>query len=79
MKNNKNFLDNALNLGGGKISREDILKAQKGDTSSLFSSLSAEDRKKVNEALSNKDKLRQVLSGDAAQKLLKLLGGNNNG
>ena len=56
-----------------------INKAKNGDTSSLLSSLSPEDRKKVNDALNDKERLKQILSSDAAKKLLNLLGGKNNG
>ena len=56
-----------------------INKAKNGDTSSLLSSLSDEDRKKVNDALNDKERLKQILSSDAAKKFLNLLGGKNNG
>ena len=56
-----------------------INKAKNGDTSLLLSSLSPEDRKKVTDALNDKEKMKQVLSSDAAKKLLNLLGGKNNG
>ena len=56
-----------------------INKAKNGDTSSLLGSLSPEDRKRVNDALNDKERLKQILSSDAAKKLLNLLGGKNNG
>ncbi len=74
MKSNSNY-ENILKFGNGKINKSDIEKAQKGDTSSLLDALSPEDRKKVTDALNNKEKLREVLSSDTAQKLLKMLGG----
>ena len=79
MNNNKNFYENILKNGNGKINKDAINKAKNGDTSSLLNSLSPEDRKKVNDALNDKEKLKQILSSDAAKKLLNLLGGKNNG
>lgn len=79
MNDNKNFFENAIKGSNGKIKREDIEKAKQGDAASLLNSLSPEDRKKVNDALNDKEKLKQVLSSDAAKKLLNLLGGKNNG
>ena len=79
MNNNKNFYEDILKNGNGKINRDAINKAKNGDTSSLLNSLSPEDRKKVNDALNDKEKLKQILSSDAAKKLLNLLGGKNNG
>lgn len=77
MNNNKNFYEDILK--NGKINKDAINKAKNGDTSSLLNSLSPEDRKKVNDALNDKEKLKQILSSDAAKKLLNLLGGKNNG
>ena len=79
LNNNKNFYEDILKNGNGKISKDMINKAKNGDTSSLLSSLSPEDRKKVNDALNDKERLKQILSSDAAKKLLNLLGGKNNG
>lgn len=74
MKSNSNY-ENILGYANGKIDKNSINKAKSGDTSALLDSLSPSDRKKVTEALNDKEKLREVLSSDAAQKLLKLLGG----
>ena len=41
--------------------------------------LSDNDRKKVQEVLADKDRLKQILSSDAAQQLMKILGGKQNG
>ena len=79
MTNNKNFYEDILKNGNGKINKDAINKAKNGDTSSLLNSLSPEDRKKVNDALNDEEKLKQILSSDAAKKLLNLLGGKNNG
>ncbi len=75
MNNNKNFYENIMNMGNGKIKREDINKAKNGDMSSLLSSLPPEDAKKVSDALNDKEKIKEILSSDSAKALLKLLNG----
>ena len=44
-----------------------------------MSSLNEADRKKIQEVINDKDKLKKILSSDAAQKLMKILGGKKNG
>lgn len=68
-----------MNNDFGKINKEDIAAARRGDTDAVMSKLSDSDRKKINEVLADKDKLKQILSSDAAQKLMKILGGKQNG
>lgn len=68
-----------MNNEFGKISKEDIAAARKGDTDAVMSKLSDNDRKKINEVLADKEKLQQILNSDAAQKLMKILGGKQNG
>ena len=53
--------------------------ARKGNTDAVMSKLSDGDRKKINEVLADKEKLQQILNSDAAQKLMKILGGKQNG
>lgn len=62
-----------------KIDKSTIDAAQRGDTEAVMSSLSEDERQKVKEVLADKDKLKQILSSDAAQKLMKILGGKQNG
>ena len=68
-----------MNNDFGKISKEDIDAARKGNTDAVMSKLSDGDRKKINELLADKEKLQQILNSDAAQKLMKILGGKQNG
>ncbi|MBQ2933862.1 MAG: hypothetical protein IJE02_04565 [Clostridia bacterium] len=68
-----------MNNDFGKISKEDIDAARKGNTDAVMSKLSDGDRKKINEVLADKEKLQQILNSDAAQKLMKILGGKQNG
>ncbi len=62
-----------------KINKDTIDAARRGDTKAVISSLNEADRKKIEEVLADKEKLKQILSSDAAQKLMKILGGNKNG
>lgn len=68
-----------MNNDFGKISKKDIDAARKGNTDAVMSKLSDGDRKKINEVLADKEKLQQILNSDAAQKLMKILGGKQNG
>lgn len=61
------------------IDNDTLNAAKRGDTSALMSNLSDDERKKVQEALGDKDKLKSILSSDIAQQLIKLLGGKDNG
>ncbi len=68
-----------MNNNFDKINKKTIDAARRGDTDALMSNLSDADRKKVQEVLADKDKLKQILSSDAAQSLIKILGGKQNG
>ena len=70
------LINSIIASSGGKIDKNKVDAAQKGDFSSLLSSLSEADRNKINAALSDEGKARALLSSPAAQQLLnKLLGG----
>lgn len=68
-----------MNNNFDKIDKKTLEAARRGDTDAVMSGLSDADRKKVNEVLADKDKLKQILSSDAAQQLMKILGGKQNG
>lgn len=68
-----------MNNDFSKIDKNTINAARRGDTDALMSNLSETDRQKVNEVLADKDKLKQILSSDAAKNLIKILGGKQNG
>ena len=68
-----------MNNDFGKIDKNTIAAARRGDTDAVMSNLSDADRKKVNEVLADKDKLKQILNSDAAKQLMKILGGKQNG
>ena len=68
-----------MNNNFDKLDKNTIDAARRGDTNAVLSGLNEADRQKVKEVLADKDKLKQILSSDAAQKLIKILGGNKNG
>lgn len=76
-----NDLFNILKNSGGKIDQNDINKAVKsGDASSLINNLSNEDKQKLNQILSDKQALAEVLKSPKAQAIMKMFNkGNNNG
>ena len=78
---NQNLFDNLIASSGGKINRQTISNAAKnGDTSALVNSLSQEDKQKLNDILSDKQALSELLKSPQAQALMKILKkGNNNG
>ncbi len=64
-----------MNNNFSKIDKKTIDAARRGDTDAVMQGLNASDRKKVEEVLADQDKLKQILSSDAAQQLIKFLGG----
>ena len=68
-----------MNNDFGKIDKNTIDAARRGDTNAVMSALNKNDRKKVEEVLADKEKLNQILNSDAAKKLMNFLGGKNNG
>ncbi len=68
-----------MNNNFDKIDKKTLDAARRGDTDSVMSSLNEADRQKVREVLADKEKLNKILKSDAAQKLMKILGGNKNG
>lgn len=68
-------MNNDLN----KIDKKVLDAARRGDANAVLQNLNDDDRQKVQEVLSDNDKLKQLLNSEAAQKLIKFLGGNKNG
>ena len=68
-------MDNNFN----KIDKATLDAARRGDANALMQNLDDKDRKKVEEVLNDKDKLKQILNSPAAQNLMKILGGKQNG
>lgn len=68
-----------MNNNFDKIDKKTIDAARRGDTEAVMQGLSDTDRQKVQEVLADKNKLKQILSSDAAKNLIKILGGKQNG
>ena len=74
---NNKLYDAIIASSGGKIDRNTVENAKKGDLSGVLSSLPEEDAKKLKEALSDKEKTRQLLSSDAAKAIFNMLLGGS--
>ena len=61
------------------IGKNTIEAAKRGDKDAVLQSLNESDRKKIEETLSDKEKLKKILNSDAAKNLMKILDGNKNG
>ena len=61
------------------IGKNTIEAAKRGDTDAVLQSLNESDRKKIEETLYDKEKLKKILNSDAAKNLMKILDGNKNG
>lgn len=68
-----------MNNNFNNIDKNTMDAARRGDTNAVLQSLNDADRQKVQEVLADKDKLKQILSSDAAKNLMKILGGKQNG
>ncbi len=65
-----------MNNNFNNIDKNTIDAARRGDVDAVLKNVNAEDRKKIEEALADKAKLKQILSSDAAKQLIKILGGD---
>lgn len=68
-----------MNNNFDKIDKKTLDAARRGDTNAVLGNLNDSDRKKIEEVLADKDKLKEILSSDAAKNLMKILGGKQNG
>ena len=68
-----------MNNDFGKIDKKTLDAARRGDKDAFLQNLKEDDRKKIEEVLADKEKLNKILNSDAAQKLMKFLGGKTNG
>ena len=68
-----------MNNNFDKIDKQTLDAARRGDTNAALGTLKDSDRKKIEEVLADKDKLKQILNSDTAKNLMKILGGNQNG
>lgn len=80
MNNQDKIIQKIVNSGNTNLSADDLKKAADGDMSSLMSKMKKEDSDKLKAVLSDPEKTKQLLSSDAATKLLEaLLGKGKNG
>lgn len=68
-----------MNNNFDKIDKKTLDAARRGDTNAVLKNLNETDRKKIEEVLADQNKLKQILSSDAAKNLIKILGGKQNG
>lgn len=64
-------------IADGKLSKNTIEAAKKGDTNAVMQSLNEADRKKMKEILSDNEKIKNILNSDAAKNIMKILGGDS--
>lgn len=72
-------MNNDIGKKINNIDKKTLEAAKRGDTDAVLQSLNESDRKKIEETLSDKEKLKKILNSDAAKNLMKILGGNKNG
>lgn len=74
------IIEKILSSDRSKLSRNDLDKAASGDLNGVLSKLNREDAEKIKKVLSDPSKTREILSSDAASKLIRnLLGKDKNG
>ena len=64
-----------MNNDFGKIDKKTLDAARRGDNDAVLQNLKEDDRKKIQEVLADKDKLNKISNSDAAQKLMRIIGG----
>lgn len=68
-------MDNNFSKKINEIDKSTLEAARRGDTKAVLQGLNDTDRQKVQEMLADEDKLKKLLSSDAAKNLMKILGG----
>ena len=80
MNNQDKIIQKIINSSNTNFSATDLKKAASGDVNSIMSKMKKEDSEKLKALLADPEKTKQLLSSDAATKLLNaLLGKDNNG
>lgn len=65
-----------MNNNFNNIDKSTLDAARRGDTNAILKNLNEEDKKKIEEVLADRDKLKQILNSDTAKQLFKILGGD---
>ncbi len=65
-----------MNNNFDNIDKATLDAARRGDTNAVLQNLNENDRQKVEQILADENKLKQILSSNAAQQLLKFLSGD---
>lgn len=73
------MMNGDLNKKIKSIDKSTLEAAKRGDTNTVLKKLNESDRKKLEELLSDKEKLNSLLNSSAAKKLKKILEGNQDG
>ncbi len=80
MNNQDKIIQKIINSSSTNFSAADLKKAASGDMNGIMSKMKKEDSEKLKALLADPEKTKQLLSSDAATKLLNaLLGKDNNG
>jgi len=76
LNDQKHLFEKMANQSGGKFDRKTLEKAAKThNANDLVKNLSQQDKQKLENILSDKEKLKKVLESPEAKMLLKLFGG----
>lgn len=65
-----------MNNNFNSIDKATLDAARRGDKDAILKNLTDDDRQKIEQVIADKNKLKQILSSDAAQQLIKFLGGD---
>jgi len=65
-----------MNNNFNNIDKSTLDAARRGDTNAILKNLNEEDKKKIEEVLADRDKLKHILNSDTAKQLFKIFGGD---
>lgn len=75
MKDQDRLIEQIMNHNNTNISADDLKKAASGDLQSVMSKMKKEDSEKLKALLADPQKTKELLSSDAATKLMNALFG----
>jgi len=65
-----------MNNNFNNIDKSTLDAARRGDTNAILKNLNEEDKRKIEEVLADRDKLKHILNSDTAKQLFKIFGGD---